>query len=285
MTASRRTNRRGNATYNKLHMIWLDRHRIPKGRAWPFLNTIRASLTLMGETLQNDVDLTEGTGQVLVSGCIVAYQHAVTRRIFDLAQSVVICWNSALLNGAVVCSRALLETIATFHTFLGHAKKLVERGDWHKFQALVDAYAFPVLNRGKSSTAQFTSRISKTVTDFIRATHPEAVEFWDQICEIAHPTGDRMMNYAGTLRGGSFIPKPPADSESSQFIAIYNSLYSCCWFYAAAQEDLEIVLESLRSGKQLPDDHPLVVKKRQTDRVVEQLSREFAEAKQTKKTP
>ena len=98
-------------------MLWFDRRRIPEGR-WPFLNVVRSGLREIEEASVKRLDLTEGTGTVLITGCMQVYRQAVLRRTLDLARATVVAWNAGSQIGAIVCSRALLETIATFQSFL-----------------------------------------------------------------------------------------------------------------------------------------------------------------------
>ena len=121
-------------------MLWFEKGRIPNGR-WPFLNAVRAGLLDIEEALVEQLDLTEGTGSLLLTGCMQAYRQAVMRRVLDLAQATVASWNTGLPIGAIVCSRALLETIATFHAFLTRAEAAAATDDWETIRKLIDAYA------------------------------------------------------------------------------------------------------------------------------------------------
>ncbi len=253
-------------------MIWFEKDRIPKGR-WPFLNTVRNGLAEIERTMADDIDLTEGEHGITITGCMRAYRQAVMRRALDLAQSVVASWNAGLPIGAVISSRALLETIAIYHSFLRRSESAAAANDWERIGKLVDAYAFSTSSAGKMEmTAEAPPPISRAVKAFIQATEPGKEEFWDQICDTAHPNGKRMLMYAGTLADGKYAARSPADSEATLFIALYNALYSCCWL-SVSDLDFYILLEHIRSGSALPADHPLVVERALIDKVTADVVR------------
>ena len=114
-------------------MLWYEPSRIPSGK-WPFLWTAYAGLREIEESLISSVDLTEGCNKITITGCLNAYRQAILRRVLDLAQAVATSWNAGQLVGSVVCARALLETLATFHSLLCRAQAAADEADW---QAIV----------------------------------------------------------------------------------------------------------------------------------------------------
>jgi hypothetical protein len=115
-------------------MLWFNSNRVPAGR-WPFLNAARVGLCDLEEGLIERLDLTEGTGTVVITGCMQAYRQAVVVRVLDLAQATVATWNAGFTLGAIVSARALLETIAIFHSFLERAKALAAAKDWDALES------------------------------------------------------------------------------------------------------------------------------------------------------
>ena len=191
-------------------MIWFDDGRILPGE-WPFLRTVYAGLRQLQEAFAGSVDLTEGNDEITITGCLEAYRHAVVRRSLDLAQAVVTSWNAGQLVGSVVCARGLLETLATFHSLLSRAQIRADEGDWEALGKLVDCYAFsisPRLDKGTRVPAPPT--IGWMVKGFIRDTQNGKEEFWDQICEVAHPNGARLMSLAVFCRrdGLMYVLRP-----------------------------------------------------------------------------
>lgn len=262
-------------------MIWFDPNRIPPGR-WPFMNVVRNGLTEIENGLEPQIDLTEGDEGILITGCMRAYRQAVMRRVLDLAQSLIAAWNGGFPVGAVVCARSLLETIATFHSFLRRAEALGAQKQWTKIGELVDGYAFMTSygpNRRKT-TEYSPPRIGRIVKDFTAATQPGKEEFWDQISDTAHPNGQRIMEYAGTLKGRHFVGRAAAESEPLLFGAIFNALYSCCWVIQA-ELDFDILLAVIRNGDVLAPDHPLIVQRRQLDEVTASVIEELGPTIQT----
>ena len=256
-------------------MIWLDKNRIPPGN-WPFLNVTRNGLTEIEGELERDVDLTEGNEAVTITGCARAYRQAVLRRVLDLAQGTVIAWNGRLLISAVACARSLHETIATFHSFLKRAESYAALKEWEKVGQLVDAYSFSTSSTfPKPAKTEFTPpTIGRIVKDFITATQPGCEVFWDQICDTAHPNGQRMMDFAGVLKDRHYIARPSSESEPTLFVAIFNSLYSCCWLLNS-EVDFEILLAVIREGDELPADHPLIVQRKKSDAVVAEVMKNW----------
>ena len=257
-------------------MLWLETERIPPGN-WPFLTTTHAGLREIEESLTGSIDLTEGNPQVTITGCLNAYRRAVLRRTLDLAQAVIASWNAGQPVGAVVCARALLETLATFHSLIHRAQTAADEGNWKEIRKLVDCYAFsrsPSLHEG-GREPQAPPPVGRMVKTFIRATQPGHEEFWDQVCEIAHPNEEAMMSLGGILQERRLDPPSPEANEGRMFPALYNCLYSCCWL-VDAMLDFDILCEHIRNGGPLSDDHPLVRQRTLIDRVVESVSREDA---------
>lgn len=250
-------------------MLWFDSGRVPPGR-WPFLGAAYASLRELEESLAGSVDLTEGNDGVTITGCLEAYRQAILRRALDLAQAIIASWNAGQLVGAVVCARALLETLATFHSLLHRAQTIADSGDWEAIGRLVDGYAFsgPPNSRKVTRSPESPPSLRQMVRKFIENTQPGKEMFWDQVCEEAHPNGKRMMSFGGDLREQRFDARSAASNEIRLFPAIYNCIYSCCWLFDAML-DFEILCEHIRSGAPLPDNHPLVQEKAQADEFVE----------------
>ena len=122
-------------------MLWFDDGRIPSGN-WQFLQTTYVGLRKLEESLATSVDLTEGGDEIRITGCLEAYRYAISRRTLDLVQAVIVSWNTGQLVGSVVCARALLETLATFHSLLSEAQIVANRGEWEALGNLVNSFAF-----------------------------------------------------------------------------------------------------------------------------------------------
>jgi hypothetical protein len=249
-------------------MEWINKDRIPDGK-WPFLMTIRVGLEELQAALPESQDITEGNGAITITGCLEAYRQAVIRRTLDLAQAIITCWNAGHLVGAMVCGRALLETIATFHSLLVSSKIASDKFDWAAIGRLVDSYAFSVSpnRKGKTSDLDTPPRVGRMVKDFLQSTQPEALEFWDQICEVAHPNGERMLRAGGELRDGRYDAPSISSNEAWLFPAIHNCLQSINWL-SATMLDFDILLEEIRNGGPLTNDHKLMRDRALVDRVV-----------------
>jgi hypothetical protein len=176
----------------------------------------------------------------------------------------------------MVCSRALLETIAIYHSFLKRCESAAAAGDWKKIGELVNAYAFSTASgpNKRNRTPEHPPRIKETVVNFIKATQPGKEQFWEQICDTAHPNGERMLRFAGDLRELNYYARIPSDDEPLLFIAVYNCLYSCCWLIASDM-DFDILLEKVRTGGELPPDHELIATRDLIDDVTGQLARTY----------
>lgn len=239
-------------------MHWFDPKRVPAGK-WPFLSTVRVGLLEIQDGLVDDMDFTEGSGQVLVTGEMQGYRHAVMRRVIDLAQSIAVSWNAGLLTGSAVSSRSLLETLAIFHSFLTRSQDFAKTADWQAIrELLLDYVTFSA--DGSPSTRSAPPRIGRAVKSFIQTVEPGKEKFWDQICDIAHPNGRRMVRLYGAVDGNVYRARAHTDSEPELFVAVYNVLHSCCWLIYADLE-FEILLEEFRLGGPLPANHDLVAKR------------------------
>jgi len=182
-------------------MLWFETERIPPGN-WPFLTTTYAGLQELEASLTGAVDLTEGNPQITITGCLDAYRRAILRRTLDLAQAVIAPWNAGQPIGSVVCARALLETLATFHSLQTRAQIAADDGDWEEIGKLVDCYAFsksPYRSK-ESRESQGPPRVGRMVKEFIGETQPGSEKFWDQVCEVAHPNGETLMSFGGILQ-------------------------------------------------------------------------------------
>ena len=256
-------------------MLWFNTARIPPG-TWPFLRTTYAGLRELEESLTGSVDLTEGNDQITITGCLEAYRRAILRRTLDLAQAVIASWNAGQPIGSVVCARALLETLATFHSLQIRAQTAADKGNWEEIGRLVNCYAFarsPSLSN-KKNPPQAPPRVGLMVKTFIRDTELGNEIFWDQICEVAHPNGEQMMSFGGNLQDRRFDPPVSESNEAQLFTALFNCLYSCCWLIGAML-DFDILCEHIRNGAPPPDDHPLVREKALIDRIVDGVSRDW----------
>jgi len=256
-------------------VIWIDKDRIPAGR-WPFLVTVRNALLELENSIDDEIDLTEGERTITITGCLWAYRQAITCRVLELAQSATVLWNSRHPVGAIISGRALLETIAIYHSLLRRAEDHAGRREWTEIGELVDRYAFFHSDRRKKKGNKQPAPppIGRAVRDFIRETEPNAEAFWDQICDTAHPNGERLLRYAGTLGDKKYVRRPSSESEGNLFVALYNALYSCCWFYASEQ-DFKILLEQIRTGASLPPDHPLMAERDLVDRAADSIMRDI----------
>ena len=258
-------------------MLWFENNRIPDGK-WPFLHTTYNYLEELELQLPDHIDLTEGFGSILVTGCLNAYRQAMLRRILDLSQATIASWNAEQIFGSVVCARALLETLATFYSLLIKAESLANKKNWKAIERLVNGYAFSTSSSSRKGNQrpEMPSNIRSMVKSFIHHTDPGKEKFWDQICEIAHPNGKVTLEFAGILRNRRFDSPSPEINEKKVFPAIYNCLYSCCWL-SDGMLRFDILCEHIRTGESLGDDHPLIQEKKFLDTLVHNLAEEIGE--------
>jgi hypothetical protein len=228
-------------------MIWFDNARIPIGN-WPFLSVARSSLVEMTEdSFRDSLDLMEGMQSLTLTGCLEAYRQVIIRRTVDIVRAVVVLWNSENALGSLICARALLETLATFHDFFNRVEAAANSQNYEEIARLVDSYSFSTSN-GPARTLgkpDGPPSIGRQVIAFIEATQPGASQFWHQICDAAHPNGAPMFSRYGELRGGWFYSKASSESETDTFQAIYNCIYSICWLYCS-MGDFDKLLDDIR---------------------------------------
>ncbi|MXY65013.1 MAG: hypothetical protein F4Y85_07255 [Gammaproteobacteria bacterium] len=253
-------------------MLWFEDQRIPPGK-WPFLRTTYIGLSNLEESLKDSVDLSEGNEAITITGCLNAYRQAILIRTLDLAQSVVVSWNAGQIIGSVICARALLETLAVFHSLLNRAQAEAEYGNWEAIGKLVDGYAFsksPSARNNRKRDPDEPPPVGRLVRTFIEERYPGNEKFWDQICEEAHPNGERMMSFGGVLQEGRYDSHVIESNETGLFPAIYNCIYSCCWLNSTML-DFDILCEHIRTGAPLSDDHHLIQDRVLIERVVESV--------------
>ncbi len=263
-------------------VVWFEQGRIPAGRTWPFLTATWHSLRMVRDGLPSDLDMTEGQGALTTTGCMQAYRQAVLRRVLDLAQSTVLLWNRGFATGAVVSARGLLETLAIYHALLRRAETIAAEKDWERLSTLVSNYAFSRTDDGRGRKSKkggpadpdTPPSIGRAVRAFVAEAEPGQELFWDQICDTAHPNEFRTMEMAGTLEDVRFRERPAAQVEVAYFPVIYNALYSCCWL-VSANLDYEILLEVVRNGGPLPEDHPLILERGEMENLVAKVTTEL----------
>ena len=210
---------------------------------------------------------------ISTAGCLTAYQQAVLRRVLDLAQATVVSWNASQTIGSIICSRALLETLATFHSLLSRAQIEADKENWDTLTKLVNSYAFstsPKVKKGKRAP-EAPPPLGPMVREFSLKMGGGAEKFWDQICEVSHPNGESMLSYAGSLKNLQYELIPSRLNEERFFTAIYNCLYSCCWFFSSML-DFDILLEKIRNGSPLVDGCALISERELTDKLVQTIS-------------
>lgn len=262
-------------------MIWFERDRIPQGH-WPFLNTTRVGLAELEEIGNGrfELDLKDGEEHLTITGILQAYRFATSHRLFDLSQGTVAAWNAASLTGAAVCARSILETVAIYHSLHKRVEAATADKEWKKIGDLVDAYAFSTMSgpnklTKKTRTAAHPPRIGEAVLSFIKEFQPGSERFWDQICNLCHPNGDPTLNLAGTLKNYKFTGKSHKHNTPKIFPAIYNCMYSCCWYIASAL-DFDIIVKQIRQGGQLGPDHRLIMQRDLTDRVTADVAKNLS---------
>jgi hypothetical protein len=258
------------------HIPWIRQDRVPAG-VWPFLLTSRAALERTRDSVLRDtVDLTEGLSDHTITGHLEAFRQMTTRRVLDLAQAMAVSWNAGHSIGSVACARSLLETLATFHSLLRRSEAAATERNWEQLSQLVDMYMFST-SRGhgkKVPARERPPRISELVLAFIKATEPGAEQFWEQICDMAHPNGLSTSRHFLTLTGTTAQVRDRTEGESEAFSAIYNCAYSLCWF-ANAMEEFDLLLDHVRLGEPPADSHPLKVEMAERDHIVAQLMQDW----------
>lgn len=225
--------------------VLFDRKSIPKGD-WPFLRTIENSLDRIRESLHSEIDVSEGLGAFTISGQIECYRQLVLRRVIELTESVRLLWSDKLDVGAMICARALFETIVSYHDFYAKAVKLEAGKDYQALGQLVDQFVLSTRDetiRVKLDLPQ-TTNILTQVKRFAQLVEPKAEVFYAQISDVSHPNGYAMVRQYGSLQDLTFRFQKDVEREQA-FQAIYNCIYLICWFYVS-MDDLDRLLDGIR---------------------------------------
>jgi hypothetical protein len=219
--------------------------------------------------IRDEIDITDGLDGITLTGQLEVFRQIVAHRALDLVQGMVRAWNSGSMIGAAVCGRALLETLGTFHAVMTRCQAAATANDWGEVATVVDTYLFSTSRgRGKRSNAHpRPPRIGDLVVSFIGATQPGSEQFWEQLCDLAHPNGQSTTHLFFTVSATGVVAREPKEREPDVFVAIYNCAYSLCWFYNAMDE-FDLLLDHIRLGEAPPDDNPLKTKLAERDRIV-----------------
>ena len=238
-------------------MIWFEPGRIPPGN-WPMISVVYAGLSMLEESLPESVDMTDGNGNLLISGCMEVYYFAVARRVMDCSVGAIAAWNAGALVGSISCARSLLEVLSTFHEFQERVRDSIKGRDWQMVAELVDAYGLSegrIQNNGENRQAP--CNVSRAVKNFIRTIHNGDEKFWNQICNLVHPNGVALIKYGGDLDSDNYQERDDEKTRIELFSALYNCLISCNWFVAVGGE-FENLLEEILNGGQADQDQSTV---------------------------
>lgn len=253
-------------------MHHFNKDRLPSGK-WPFLNVALNGLRNLKSGMPLAVDLKEGGDRLTLTGKLTAYRYATIHRVVDLAEAAVLTWNAGSVAGSLVCCRALLETLATMYSLMDGVEKAIKSKDYTKISNMIDAYALSTA-AGPRKNIKWTNgppRIKEMVLYFIRRVEPKGEQFWEDICNVAHPNGDVIMGLNGTQRGGMYDMSHDPAREADLFVAVYNCFHCCNWLIAS-EIDFEILIKMIRAGGELEIDDPLIVARNLQDRIISDIS-------------
>ncbi len=178
----------------------------------------------------------DGASSQTVSGHFDGLLQVVIRRIVDLTDSIICCWNSGNCIGAIVCSRALLETLGFLHSLMTRAAKFAVDNKWEDVGKLITTYAFSSGRKAKKRSLEKKYKppiISKMVIGLISDTFPGSQQHWEQICDIAHPNGEAMIFHSDDTITNEFAMADQRERERRSFVPVYNSLHLHAWLFIA----------------------------------------------------
>ncbi len=223
-----------------------DRATVPAGN-WPFLRTIENSLQELETSICQEIDLTENLGARTISGSIECYKQLVVRRVVELTKAIALLWRNNLDVGALVASRALLETIVSFHDFFVRTQKALDKKNYKQIDDTLNKFVFSSRDEDRRQRLGLFS--SNHILDQIRAygkaIEPKTELFYSQISDVCHPNGFAMLTQYGSVKDLKFIAGPEGFRRKDTFQGIYNAASQICWFYNA-MDDLEKILDRIR---------------------------------------
>ncbi len=219
---------------------------LPDG-PWPMLFVVERCFRSLEEALVDEVDLTEGLGQLTISGRFRCYKQLILRRALETTQAVALLWSHGLELPAVLTARALYETIASFYDFLRSAKAMEETKNYEALGALVDGFIFSTRDREllEKGELQKSPHILNQIRAYDAAVQAGSEKFYDRLSDACHPNGYAMLRQYGVLDNARFLSKPAGATRANTFTAIYNSVYQLCWFYTA-MADLDSVVDRIQ---------------------------------------
>jgi hypothetical protein len=120
---------------------------------------------------------------------LATYQHALLHRVVALADGAAVSWNKRSTLGAMLCVRALMETIAVFSFLERSAAALYEDEDLAGLDALAQGGAFATRDGellNEFSEARATSVLTY-VKRFDERVLPGFGQHYDRLSERCHP--------------------------------------------------------------------------------------------------
>lgn len=120
---------------------------------------------------------------------LATYQHALLHRVVALADGVAVNWNGRSVLGAMLCARALMETIAVLSFVERSAAALYEREDLGGLDGLSQNGTFATRDEAllKEFPESKATNILTYVKRFDEKVLPGFGEHYDRLSERCHP--------------------------------------------------------------------------------------------------
>ncbi|MGJ5206371.1 hypothetical protein [Bradyrhizobium sp. HKCCYLR20261] len=120
---------------------------------------------------------------------LATYQHALLHRVVALADGVAVNWNGRSVLGAMLCARALMETIAVFSFVERSAAALYEREDLGGLDAIGQNGTFAT--RDEALLKEFPESKATNILTYVKRFDEEVLpgfgEHYDRLSERCHP--------------------------------------------------------------------------------------------------
>jgi len=149
-----------------------------------------AALAALRKRTLSRVRAADSTG--MASWTFRSYSQRWLARVIVLVDGASSEWNARRLLNVGVLLRALVETIAVFHSLIDQGTVLVAGGDLPRFHALT-LRAMYGTRQGRDLYPQLPAATNVlTSVDRLVKVFPMVRRYYDSLCELVHPNSDGM---------------------------------------------------------------------------------------------
>lgn len=165
---------------------WDDRLPVKERAAFATWN---ACIARLNEERAVEVNISGPFLKSKIAWKLATYQHALLHRVVALADGVAVNWNGRSVLGAMLCARALMETIAVLSFVERSAAARYEQEDLGDLDALGQNGTFAT--RDEALLKEFPESTATNILTYVRRFDEKVLpgfsEHYDRLSERCHP--------------------------------------------------------------------------------------------------